>query len=274
MSDLIQLDFGDLGWALGLIAIALLLSRWQNLALENQLLIASVRSILQLLMVGYILEFIFALNNPVAVIGILGIMLTIAAIVARNRIKLKHPRSKKPHSWSLITDHWSLITVWVSIFISTFLTISYSIILIIQPVNWYEPQYLIPLTGMVLGNAMNGAALAGERLVSKINNSHLEIETYLSLGATPKLAIASYRQEAIRAALIPTINTMMVVGLVSLPGMFTGQVLAGNLPLDAVSYQILILFMIAIANLMTSILVTEGIYRSFFNQDLQLIHSL
>jgi putative ABC transport system permease protein len=265
MNDLIQLDPGDLGWALGLMAIAVLLSKWQNLALESQFIMATGRSIIQLLMVGYILEFIFALNNPLAVMSILSIMLTIAAIVARNRIKLNHTSSKKQH-------HWPLITVWFSIFISTFLTISYSIIFIIQPVNWYEPQYLIPLTGMVLGNAMNGAALAGERLASKINNSHLEIETHLSLGATPTQAIASYRQEAVRAALIPTINSMMVVGLVSLPGMFTGQVLAGNLPLDAASYQILILFMIAIASLMTAILVTEGVYRSFFNQDLQLVN--
>jgi putative ABC transport system permease protein len=124
---------------------------------------------------------------------------------------------------------------------------------------------------MILGNAMNGASLAGERLVDRINNSRLEIETHLSLGATGKQAIASYSREAIRAGLIPTLNQMLVVGVVSLPGMFTGQVLSGTNPLNAASYQILILFAIASANLIVTLLVTEGIYRKFFNRNYQLI---
>ena len=255
--NLIELDLIDLALALGIMGIAIALSSWQGLKLEGQLIFATGRSLLQLLAVGYILDFIFALNNPWAVVIILSIMLTIAAIVAGNRI------SKKIKGL--------LPVVWMAILASTFLTLSYTIILIIQPPNWYEPQYLIPLTGMILGNAMNGASLAGERLVSKINHSRLEIETYLSLGATPQQAVAAYRKEAIRIGLIPLINQMMVVGMVSLPGMFTGQVLAGNDPLNAASYQILILFMIALTNLMTTSLVTNGICRRFFNQNHQLI---
>jgi putative ABC transport system permease protein len=96
------------------------------------------------------------------------------------------------------------------------------------------------------------------------------VETHLCLGATPKEAIAAYRQEAIRVSLIPTLNQMLVVGIVSLPGMFTGQVLAGVDPVDAASYQILILFAIALTNLLTSLLVAEGVYRRFFNQNAQL----
>ncbi|NES81242.1 MAG: iron export ABC transporter permease subunit FetB [Moorea sp. SIO2B7] len=261
MDGLIELDFIDLGLALGLMGIAIALSAWQRLDLESQLVFATGRSILQLLVVGYILEIIFALDNPWAVLIILGVMLSIAAIVARNRI------SKKIKGLFPV--------VWGSIFASTALTLSYTILLIIQPfkssLDWYEPQYLIPLTGMILGNAMNGASLAGERLSSKINENRGEIETHLSLGATPQQSVASYRQEAIRSGLIPTINSMMVVGMVSLPGMFTGQVLAGSNPLDAASYQILILFMIALGNLITTLLVTEGVYRRFFNQDFQLV---
>jgi putative ABC transport system permease protein len=152
------------------------------------------------------------------------------------------------------------------------LIVAYSIILIIQPDQWYNPQYLIPLVGLILGNTLNGASLSGERLTAMINNNRLEVETHLCLGATPQQAIASYRTEAIRIGLIPILNSMMVVGMVSLPGMFTGQVLAGNNPLDAASYQILILFMIALANLLTTLLVTEGVYRHFFNQNAQLIN--
>lgn len=254
----IELDGFDFALALAIMGMAIAVSRWQRLGLEGQLAIATARSILQLTVIGYLIAFIFALNHPLAVLGILLVMLTIAAIVARNRI------SKKLQGL--------LPVVWGSLLISSLFPLAYTIWLMIQPDSWYDPQYLIPLAGMILGNAMNGAALAGERLASNISNSHLEIETHLSLGATPKQAIEAYRKEAIRASLIPTINQMMVVGMVSLPGMFTGQVLAGADPLNAVSYQILILFMTAIANLLTSILVTEGVYRRFFNAHAQLIH--
>ncbi len=257
MNNLISLDLLDLVWALGMIGLAIALSLWQRLGLEWQLLFAAGRSLLQLLVVGYFLALIFALNSPWAVLGVLGIMLTIAAIVARNRIGKQ------------ITG--LLPIVWGSLFASTALTLSYTIVLIIQPETWYSPQYLIPLTGMVLGNAMNGASLAGERLASLIKQNHLEIETHLCLGANSQQAIATYQKQAIRVGLIPTLNQMLVVGIVSLPGMFTGQVLAGIDPLNAASYQILILFMIAVTNLFVTVLVTEGLYRRFFNPYNQLI---
>nr|MBA2749836.1 ABC transporter permease [Tatlockia sp.] len=130
---------------------------------------------------------------------------------------------------------------------------------------------LIPIGGIILGNSMNGAAIAGERLVSTINSSHLEIETHLSLGATPQQAVNKYRTEAIKAGLIPTINSMMVVGIVTLPGIITGQLLSGIDPLDAASYQILVMFMLTFANLITALLVTQGLCRQFFNSAAQLV---
>lgn len=256
MNEIIQLNSTDLGLALGMIGAAIALSRWQHLELEGQFLIASGRAILQLLVVGYVIALIFALNNPLAVLGLLGMMITIASIVARNRIGKK------------IKGLFPI--VGGSLVISSALTLGYVLVLIIQPERWYDPQYLIPLTGMILGNAMNSASLAGERLSSLIEQNRLSVETYLCLGATPSQAISSYQREAIRAGLIPTLNQMMVVGLVSLPGMFTGQVLAGGDPLNAASYQILILFMIAFTNLLTAILITEGVYRRFFNVNAQL----
>lgn len=257
MQGLIELDLWDLALALGMMALSIGLSAWERLGLEWTLALATGRTLLQLLVVGYILAFVFALNNPWAVLAILLVMLTIAAIVARNRIGKKIPRV--------------LPLVWGSIFISTVLTLGYTTILVIQPASWYEPQYLIPLAGIVLGNSMNGAAIAGERLASIINASSLEIETHLSLGATPKQAVTQYRKDAIKAGLIPTINSMMVVGIVTLPGIITGQLLSGIDPLAAASYQILIMFMLAFTNLVTTILVTQGLYRQFFNSAAQLI---
>ncbi|MBH8553993.1 iron export ABC transporter permease subunit FetB [Nostocaceae cyanobacterium CENA357] len=257
MPDLIKLDLVDLAVAVGLMAIAIGLSAWEKLGLELSLAIATGRTILQLLVLGYVLDFIFALDNPWAVLAILAIMLTITAIVARNRISQKIP--------------YLLALVWGAILVSTALTLLYTNMLIIQPNRWYEPRYVIPLAGMIIGNSMNAAAIAGERLVSTINTLSLEIETHLSLGATPGQAVSQYRKEAIRAAFLPTLNQMMLIGMVALPGITSGQLLAGVTPLDAISYEILIIFMVAVSNLLTAILVTKGLCRQFFNSAAQLI---
>jgi putative ABC transport system permease protein len=257
MPELIKLDLVDLAMAVALMAIAIGLSAWEKIGLELNLALATGRTILQLLVLGYVFDFIFALNNAWAVLAILAVMLTITAIVARNRISQKIPHV--------------LPWVWGSILVSTALTLLYTNFLIIQPERWYEPRYVIPLAGILLGNAMNAAAIAGERLVSTINASPLEIETHLSLGATPQQAVNQYRKDAIRAGLIPTLNQMIIIGMVALPGITTGQLLGGVNPLDAVSYEILIMFMIAFANLLTTLLVTKGLCRQFFNSAAQLV---
>jgi len=246
----------QLVWALGLMAIAIALSAWQRLELEGSLALATGRTVLQLLVVGYVLAAVFAFKNPWIVLAMLAVMVTVATIVARNRISKKVPNL--------------LAIVGGAMVISTVLTLIYTMSFVIQPPTWYDPQFLIPLAGIVLGNSMNGAALAGERLVSTLNSSQLEIETHLSLGATPQQAVSRYRRESVKAGLIPTINTMMVVGLVTLPGIMTGQLLSGVPPLVATSYQMVIMFMLAFTNLVTTLLVTSGICRQFFNNTGQL----
>jgi putative ABC transport system permease protein len=257
MPELIKLDLVDLATAIGLIAIAVAVSVWEKLGLELNLALATGRTILQLLVLGYVFEFIFAVNNPGAVLAILAVILTITAIVARNRISPKIPHV--------------LPWVWGSIFASTAVAVLYTNFLIIQPDRWYEPRYVIPLAGIIIGNAMNAAAIAGERLVSTINTSQVEIETHLSLGATPQQAVARYRKEAIRAGLFPTINQMMIIGMVALPGITAGQLLGGVTPPDAVSYEILIMLMVVVANLLTTVILTRGLCRQFFNSAAQLV---
>lgn len=257
MNTLIELDWVRLGWALGLMAIAIAISLWQQLELEWSLTLATVRTVLQLLLVGYILTAVFAFRDPWMVLAVLLVMSSIATVVARNRISKKLPRL--------------FPLVGGSIFISTALTLAYVNFLVVRPATWYDPQYVIPLAGILLGNAMNAAAISGERFVSTLNTSQTEIETHLSLGATPKQATTHYRREAIKAGLIPTLNAMMVVGVVTLPGIITGQILSGVDPFAAALYQMLIMFMLAIATLMTTILITQGIFRQFFNRADQLM---
>ncbi|MDB9312104.1 iron export ABC transporter permease subunit FetB [Spirulina sp. CS-785/01] len=256
MEAIIELDLLDLALSLGLVGVAMVLSLWQRLQLEQQLLLATGRTVLQLLVAGYLLAFVFEINQPWLVLLAIAAMTTVAAMVTRNRIAPKLPL---------------LSLIWLSLAGSTFLTLSYTILLIVQPPQWYSPQYLIPLAGMVLGNAMNAATLAGERLVSTLRHSALEIETHLSLGASPQQAIQTYRQASIRAGLIPLINRMMVVGLVTLPGMLTGQVLSGVNPINASLYQILVMFMMAFAEMVIVLWVTWGVSQQFFNPHAQYV---
>lgn len=257
MISLTNLNVVQVGFALGLMGLAIALSAWQKLGLAANLAIATIRTIVQLLVVGYLLEVVFAINNPWAVLAAIAVMVGTAAVVARNRISQKIPML--------------LPIVGGAIVSSTALTLVYVNLLVLQPKPWFEPQSLIPLAGILLGNVMNAAAIAGERLVSTLNNSQLEIETHLSLGATPHQATASYQKEAIKAGIIPTLSTMMVVGIVTLPGIITGQILGGSNPLNAALYQILIMFMLAVSTLITTILVIQGVYRRFFNPVAQFI---
>ncbi|MGL5062591.1 MAG: ABC transporter permease [Microcoleus sp.] len=256
---LIQLDVTDLGFAVAMVAIAIALSALQGLGLQGSIAIAAGRTAIQLTLVGYLLEVVFDPEgkNPWLVLAVVAFMLATASVATSNII------SKK------IKNLLPLVSG--AILITTALTLGYTNLLILQPDPWYAPQYMIPLAAMVLGNAMNAGAIAGERLVSTVNSNQLEIETHLSLGATPQQAIAQYRKDAIKAGLIPTLNTMTVAGIVTLPGTMTGMLLSGVSPLDAVSYQILIAFLLELATLIATILLTEGLCRKFFNRDAQLI---
>lgn len=257
MDTLIQLDWTQMLWALGLMAAAIGLSSWQQLGLSGTLAIATLRTILQLFVVGYVLATVFAWRNPWAVIGLLLIMLSVAALVTRNRIGKQY--------------RGLILQLWIALLVSLALTLTYSTWVVIRPDTWYEPRYVVPLAGIILGNAMTAAAITGDRLVSTLRQSRVAIETHLSLGATPSQAIVQYRREAIKAGLIPTVNAMMIVGIVKLPGIITGQILSGANPLDAALYQMLIMFMLAFADIVTSLLVTNSLSRRFFNSAAQLV---
>ncbi|MEX0270582.1 iron export ABC transporter permease subunit FetB [Leptolyngbyaceae cyanobacterium UHCC 1019] len=251
MDSLLQLAL-----ALGLMAIAIALSAWQKLGLEWNLALATGRSVLQLVVLGYAIAIAFEVNNPWFGLCVVGVMLVVTAIVTRNRISQKIP--------------YLVPIVAASLFIGVALTLVYTSLFVIQPRSWLDPRYLIPLTGIILGNAMNGAAIAGERLVNSLNANPLEIETHLSLGATPEQAIASYRRDAIRAGLLPTINTATIIGLSTVPTFMAAQLLGGVPPLTATAYQIVVLFMIILATLMIILLITWGICRQHFTKDAQL----
>jgi len=138
--------------------------------------------------------------------------------------------------------------------VSTAVTLFYVIAVVVRVRPWYEPQYIIPIAGMILGSAMTSAALAGDRLQSDLRVRADEVEARLALGFSGPEAVQPVVRAALRAAMIPTVNGMMTVGLVQLPGMMTGQILAGSSPLLAIKYQLVVVFMQAAATAIAAML--------------------
>lgn len=249
----------DLALAGMLVLVAAGISYWQRLGLEWRYLIGGVRACLQLFAVGYALVYVFHAERWWLVLLALAVMLT-AATAAATRGRALGPSRKK--LWQISGT---------GMLMSSGLTLAYVTQVVLRVSPWYEPRYLVPLFGMIVGNAMNAAALALERLESEMARERGTVEAYLALGATPARAAAEPVRRALTAALIPSINGLMVVGLVQLPGMMTGQILAGASPLLAVRYQVVVAFMLTFATAMTSVLVVLWYRRTFFTAACQLV---
>ncbi|MEM8639232.1 MAG: iron export ABC transporter permease subunit FetB [Cyanobacteria bacterium P01_G01_bin.54] len=222
---------GQLALAATLILINIILSLSLRLGLAKRLGIAALRMVIQLLLVGYILGWVFALDNPFWVLGLVLMMTTIAGNASVNRTRRRFP-----------SIYWNSL---VSILAASTIVTGLLVVGIIHIDPWYNPQYVIPFLGMVLGNALTGTSLALDRLMEDLVARRSQIESLLALGATRWEAANDTIKEALRTGMIPTINSMMVLGLVSLPGLMTGQILAGVAPTSAVRYQIVIYFTIA-----------------------------
>jgi putative ABC transport system permease protein len=250
------LDVQDLAWALGLIGISIGLLQWQRVGLAGQIALAAARSILQLLVMGLGLQLIWQFDNPLVTLGGIGAIAIATTIAASNRIsdRLKN----------------LLPIVGGAIFTGLIVAVGYTILVVIKPTNWHQPQYLVACAGICLGYLLNNTAIAGERTISEIDRHQAEIETRLSLGATPAQAIATYRYTAIKSALVPTIDSLMVAGLVTIPGFLTGELLANVQPVNAAGYQIIVLFTVMASNTIATLLVTGGIAQRYFNQSAQL----
>ncbi|MDT9200156.1 iron export ABC transporter permease subunit FetB [Limnospira fusiformis KN01] len=255
--DYLSLSYGQLGASVLLIIINVALSVQLRLGLEHSLAIASLRCVVQLLLVGYILEWLFALDNPWVVLAIALLMAAIAGISAVNRTSRR-----------FAGIYWRSL---LSVLVSALLITNLSVIGIIQVQPWYNPQYLIPLLGMILGNTLNGISLGLDRFMEGVVSNRNGIETLLALGATRWEASHKQIQTAVRTGMIPMINSMMVMGVVSLPGMMTGQILAGASPLDAVRYQIVIIFAIASASALGTLGVVILAWLALFSPSHQLL---
>ncbi len=252
MSEYLQIGYAQTALAAVLVIANLALSAALGLGLGRQLLVASVRMCVQLLLLGLVLEWVFSLDRPLPVVGLGLAMAVIAGVTAVNRTRRRFAGAY----WS------SVVSVAGSSFVVTGLALGG--ILRVEP--WFDPQYAIPLLGMVLGNTLSGISLSLDRFVESLVERRRAVETTLALGGTRWEAAQDLLADAMRVGMIPTVNSMLVMGIVSLPGMMTGQILAGAHPADAVRYQIVIMFMIAAAAALGAFGVVFFAYHRLFDQ--------
>ncbi|QQE77203.1 iron export ABC transporter permease subunit FetB [Alicyclobacillus sp. SO9] len=250
------MSFVSLGFTLAFVALALIVAVWRRLGIERDLVIAVIRATIQLLAVGYILKFVFTAKTPVYTILMVLLMIGVAVMNAKNR------------GQGLRGIWWRLA---IAITLTTVFTVGF--LLIVHIIPW-QPRYVIPLSGLMTGNSMVLSSLFLNRLASETRARKEEINVLLSLGAAPHQAAQHVVKHSIKASMIPTIDTMKTIGLVQLPGIMTGLILGGADPIQAVRYQLLIIFALLSAAALTS--VTLGILTqdSLFNRHQQVIESL
>lgn len=252
-------NIGPFHLAIGLvfILIAGLSSLHYSLKLEKDLFIGTVRTFVQLFLLGYVLKFVFNLNNMYLVLLVFCLMTIFAAWTIYGRVKEKKISFFTPVLVSMMISFFSVAYIVTAVIIN------------VEP--WWEPRYFIPLGGMVIGNSMNAIAIALERMLGDMRNNHQEIEMRLCLGADSIEASKDIVRNAMQAGMIPSINSMMAVGMVFIPGMMTGQILGGSDPLIAIKYQIVVMVMITGATAIGTLLAILLVRKRCFNKAGQLI---
>jgi len=233
MNAAIDLDIWDIGFsAVIIVGLGVLLTHYR-LGVTRTLAIASLRLVVQLFAVGYVLKFLFEEGNLVYIAIMAVLMLGVASreIMARQKRRL---------------TGWRSVGLGAStLFVSSFAIALFGLLVVVRPDPWYMPQYAIPLLGMIMSNTMSAISLSMDRLTSALHDNRAVIEQRLALGEPARAAILPYLRDCIRTGIMPVVNSMATAGIVALPGMMTGQILAGAPPTEAVKYQIIIWFFIA-----------------------------
>ena len=235
-----------------LVLITLTFSYWQRLKLEKEILIGVVRAVVQLVLVGFVLEYVFGFRNPIFTTLLLLFMIFNASYNAAKRGKAVKN---------------GLVISFASILVGAVVTLT---VLLLSGIIEYEPDQIIPISGMIVGNAMVALGLCYRQIASDYKNKRDEVETKLALGADILPASIDIIRDAIRTGMQPTIDSAKTLGIVALPGMMTGLILAGASPMEAIKYQIMVTFMLLSTTSISSFLACYLSYRGFFNSRKQL----
>ncbi|MDB5956521.1 iron export ABC transporter permease subunit FetB [Ramlibacter sp.] len=224
--------YAELLAAASLLVVNGILSLRFDMRVARPLLIAGLRAAVQLLLVGFLLKSVFALNSPVLVAGVLLVMLASAGWEAFSR-----QRSRFAGAWGY--------GIGIAAMAAGTFPVTALAIVALQPRPWFAAQFTIPMFGIVLGSAMSGVSISLNAFNTALVRERAAIEAQLTLGATRHQALAMVQRDALGGGLIPVLNQMSAAGIITLPGMMTGQVLSGIPPLEAAKYQVFVLFLLA-----------------------------
>lgn len=252
-------EIGPLQLALGLLFVLLAqgLSLVYKLGLVRDLAVGTLRTFAQLLLMGYVLRVVFEVNLMAVTLGVFAVMLVTAVHTVRGRVKERSVPFVLPLGFSMLLSYLTVSVLVTSV--------------VLQARPWWNPVYFIPLSGMVVGNSMTAMAVALDRLFSSLRARRNEVEMMLSLGADYREASSDITREAVRAGMIPSISSMMGVGLVFIPGMMTGQILSGTDPMLAIRYQIVVMLMLVGSTAIGSTLTVLLVRRRCFGKGQQLL---
>lgn len=243
----------SLAFSMVLVLMAMVVSYREKLGLEKEIIWSICRAVLQLIAVGYVLKYIFNVDH--AVLTLLMVM-----FICFNAAWNAQKRSKNIDK--------AFVSSFIAITTGTAITLT---VLVFSGSIEFVPMQVIPIAGMIAGNAMVAVGLCYNNLGQRFRSEQQQIQEKLSLGATPKIASVRLIRESIRASLIPTVDSAKTVGLVSLPGMMSGLIFAGIDPVKAIKYQIMVTFMLLSTASLSTIIACYLTYRKFYNSRHQLV---
>ncbi|MBT1174672.1 ABC transporter permease [Bifidobacterium sp. LC6] len=248
-----DIDIWGLLVALTMVAIAAGISELMRINIGKTLLWSACRALLQLCAMGFIIGYVIRANNVFLVFAVIAVMLVAAVQITLSRAKGVPKGLAGP--------------VLLSLTITMLLMISLVTELVVRPHPWYAPQLVVPLTGMLLGNTVSALAVGLSRFYESMNERRDEIDTLLALGSTAWEAARPSIVSSIRLGLLPTTATLASCGIVTIPGMMAGQVIAGGDPLEAAKYQFVVFAAIAALTLVADSLIMAMVYRTCFTAD-------
>jgi putative ABC transport system permease protein len=248
----INVSLGDVAGALALVGIAVVVSLWQRADLERDIAVSVARSFVQLTAIGYVIKVIFDQDNLLFVIALIAVMVVFGALTARHRAR------RVPGAF------WPLLGALAVAGAST--------LLLVVALGIFEPKarFLVPVGGMVVGNAMTAAAVSLNRLGDEVQASLAQIEATLALGATATQAMLPIIRRSLRSGMIPLIDSTKTTGLIFFPGTMVGMLLAGAEPIDAVRLQLVLLYTLLGSVAIAALLSIALAYRNFFTPAHQL----
>lgn len=252
MSLGIDVSLGQVAAALVLVAVAIAASRWRDAGLEGDIAVAVARSFVQLVAIGYVIDLIFETDSTALVIGLLAVMVVFGAFTARRRA------TKVPDAFWPLTAALALAAVT---------TLGLVVALGIFDAT---PRYMVPVGGMVIGNAMTAAAVALNRMGDDVADRAGEIEALLALGATSIQAMVPLVRRSLRSGMITLIDSTKTTGLIFFPGTMVGMLLAGADPVDAVRLQLILLYLLLGSVAIAALTATTLARRNFFTPAHQL----